>query len=178
MIFASVTSMLQSEAGCCTLQVGNGHLKPRRLPGRSGYEICSRSSASGRQTLQSEFPQGRVTGSRKGFEHCGHCIRRTSCLASSNAVRAVGLTLFPARTVSSSMKAVVFGIAWPKGWPSGAAKHGVSSLALLTISCVGLALMFHVTVPRVLASNQHEVVGKKSCCFFPARRLSLGMSKA
>lgn len=41
--------------------------------------------------MQSECPQGSVTGFRKGLEHCVHCSKRTSCLASSCAARATGM---------------------------------------------------------------------------------------
>jgi hypothetical protein len=35
--------------------------------------------------LQREFPQGRVTGSRNGYEHWGHCASLTIPRASSEA---------------------------------------------------------------------------------------------
>lgn len=31
------------------------------------------------------LPHGRVTGSRRGYEHCGHCANLTICLASLEA---------------------------------------------------------------------------------------------
>jgi len=45
--------------------------------------------------LHKEFPHGNVTGSRRGFEHCGHCTSLTICRALFEAWRggfkAVGL---------------------------------------------------------------------------------------
>lgn len=35
--------------------------------------------------LQREFPHGKVTGSRKGYEHWGHCASLTICRASLEA---------------------------------------------------------------------------------------------
>lgn len=42
---------------------------------------------SGIHFLHNEFPHGRVTGSRRGYEHCGHCASLTICLASLEASR-------------------------------------------------------------------------------------------
>lgn len=51
----------------------------------AGYETFSRCVASGRHPLQSVLPHGSVTGSLKGLEHCAHCTRPTSFLASFEA---------------------------------------------------------------------------------------------
>lgn len=49
--------------------------------------------------LQREFPHGRVTGSRNGYEHWGHCanltIRRASFEASRGASCSVMLRVEP-----------------------------------------------------------------------------------
>ena len=43
--------------------------------------------------LHREFPQGRVTGSRNGYEHCGHCASLTIRLASMEALRGASASM-------------------------------------------------------------------------------------
>lgn len=59
--------------------------------------MLRRECNSGMHFLHKEFPHGKVTGSWKGYEHCGHCanltIRRASLEASSGASRSMMLRL-------------------------------------------------------------------------------------
>ena len=48
--------------------------------------FCRRCSA-GMHFLHNVLPQGRVTGSCRGYEHCGHCASLTICRASLEASR-------------------------------------------------------------------------------------------
>jgi hypothetical protein len=49
--------------------------------------MFSRRCNSGIHFLHKEFPHGKVTGSRRGYEHCGHCTSLTICRASFEASR-------------------------------------------------------------------------------------------
>lgn len=51
--------------------------------------MFSRRCDSGMHFLHKELPHGNVTGSRRGYEHCGHCTNLTICRASFEACREV-----------------------------------------------------------------------------------------
>ena len=63
-------------------------MKPCNLFAVAGYEMFGRRCNSGMHFLHKEFPHGKVTGSCRGYEHCGHCANLTICLASLEASRA------------------------------------------------------------------------------------------
>lgn len=70
---------------CSVRHSGKGHVNPCSLFSVAGYDIFVRTCSSGMHFLQMELPQGRVTGSCRGYEHCGHCVSRTICRASFEA---------------------------------------------------------------------------------------------
>jgi hypothetical protein len=62
-------------------------VKPCNLFAVAGYDMFARKCSGGIHFLQRELPQGSVTGSCSGNEHCEHWTRRTISLASLEASR-------------------------------------------------------------------------------------------